>query len=118
MKTRIFLSFLAITCAAFVSAETSHEYSVAEASKHVGQAAQVSGKVEEVRQAKGGSIFLNLGGKHPSNPFTVFIPKGAAGKFPNAKELEGKTITVSGKIQEHEKKVEIVVTDPAQITKK
>jgi hypothetical protein len=56
------------------------------------------------------------GGRHPNNPFTVFIPAKSADKFSNYTDYEGKTITVSGTIAEHNKKPQIIAKDPSQIT--
>ena len=97
--------------------QTPPEYTPAEAPKHIGETARVTGPVKRVYQTQGGSIFLDLGAIHPRNLFTVFIPRSAAEKFSNYKEFNGVVITVSGQIQEYNNKAEIVVTDPAQITR-
>jgi DNA/RNA endonuclease YhcR with UshA esterase domain len=94
------------------------EYSGAEAAKHMGETATVTDKVEDVYQAKGGNIFLNLGGRHPNETFTVFIPAASAAEFKDVKIYQGKTITVTGKIQDHKGKPEISVKSPSDITSK
>jgi DNA/RNA endonuclease YhcR with UshA esterase domain len=94
------------------------EYTALESAKHIGETATVTDKVDDVYQAKGGSVFLHMGGKHPNESFTVFIPTASASAFSDFKVYEGKTITVSGKIEEHQGKPEIVVKSPAQITSK
>ena len=43
------------------------EYTALEAAKHIGETATVTDKVEDAYQAKGGNIFLNMGGKQLSN---------------------------------------------------
>jgi hypothetical protein len=70
-------------------AETA-EYSATEAAKHVGEAATVTDKVERAYQAKGGNIFLNMGGVHPNETFTVFIPADATAKFGDWKKYEAR----------------------------
>jgi len=94
------------------------EVKATEAAQHIGQTAKVTGKVESVHKADGGSIFLDMDGRHPNNPFTVFIPAKSADKFSNYTDYEGKTITVSGTIAEHDKKPQIIAKDPSQITVK
>ena len=111
------LAFVAVLSLATARAETP-TYSAADAAKHVGETATVTDKVEGAYQAKGGNIFLNMGGTHPNAPFTAFIPSTSAEKFPDFKKMEGATISVTGKITAHKDKAEIVVRDPEQLTVK
>jgi hypothetical protein len=118
MKTRNLVGLFIVLCAIRAMAESLPDYIAVEAWRHIGEKANVTGRVEHVHQSHEGSIFLDLGGKHPDNPFTAFIPQSAAEKFLNFKDLDGVTITVSGTIKEYNKKAEIVVTEPSQITRK
>ncbi len=111
------LAFVAVLSLATARAETP-TYTAADAAKHVGETATVTDKVEGAYQAKGGNIFLNMGGTHPNAPFTAFIPSTSAEKFPDFKKMEGATISVTGKITAHKDKAEIVVRDPEQLTVK
>ncbi len=103
---------------AAVQAKDEAEYTAEEAAKHIGETATVTAKVEDTYQAKGGNVFLNLGGKHPNETFTVFVPASAASEFKDVKSYEGKTISVTGKIEDHKGKPEIAVKLPADITVK
>ena len=94
------------------------EITAMEASNHLGETAAVTGKVEDVYQAKGGNIFLNIDGRHPNAPFTIFIGADKADQFKEYRSYLGKTVTVTGKIQEHQKKTEVSVTSPSQIVVK
>jgi DNA/RNA endonuclease YhcR with UshA esterase domain len=112
---------LALACLALgmngsVKAADTPEYTATEAAKHVGETATVTGKVEDAYQAKGGNIFLNMGGRHPNEIFTVFVPASAAAEFKDVKMYDGKTISVTGKIEEHKDKPEITVRAPSDIT--
>ena len=118
MKTRKLLAVLAALSITSAVAETAPDYTAVEAAKHVGETASVTDKVDGAYQAKGGNIFLNMGGAHPNEVFTVFIPANAAEKFPDFKKYAGATITVSGKITSHNNKAEIVVNAPGEITVK
>ena len=111
--------FAALTVLLILSARAeTTEYSGAEAAKHIGETATVTDKVEGAHQAKGGNIFLNLGGVHPNETFTIFIPADAAEKFADFRKYEGATISVTGKISAHGDKPEITVKSPDQITLK
>ena len=114
MKTKTFLALFAI--AALAIAQAPPTYTAAEAAKHVGETAIVKDKVDGFHESGKGNIFLNMGGKYPNQAFTAFIPSGSAGQFANAQQYEGKTVSVSGKIQVYKGKPEIIVTAPAQIS--
>ena len=69
-------------------------------------------------QAKGGNIFLNMGGKHPNEAFTVFVPASSKDEFKDPSIYNGKTISVTGKIEEHNGKPQMIVKSPSDITVK
>jgi DNA/RNA endonuclease YhcR with UshA esterase domain len=98
------------------ASETPATFSAAEAAKHVGETATVSDKVDGVHQSGKGNIFLNMGGKYPNQAFTAFIPSSSSGQFSNPQQYEGKTVSVTGKIQLYKGKPEIIVNSPSQIS--
>jgi len=119
MITKTFVPALFLSAA--VSLITAHaadsaELSGLEAAKHIGETATVTDKVESAFQAKGGNIFLNIGGRHPDETFTVFVPASAASEFKDIKVYDGKTISVTGKIEDHNGKPEISIKSPSEIT--
>jgi hypothetical protein len=121
MKMSTFTAFVvgfALTLSLRAADQSASEVKPSEAAQHIGQNAKVTGKVDSVHKADGGSIFLDMEGRHPNNAFTVFIPAKAADKFTNYTDYEGKTITVSGTIAEHDNKPQIIAKDPSQITVK
>ena|ERR1041385_5810414 len=117
MKIKTFLLLFALVCAASVIAQSS-SYTPQDAAKHVGETGTITGTVDGVHQSGKGNIFLNMGGKYPNQTFTAFIPSGSAAHFANAQQYEGKTVSVSGKIQLYKGKPEIIVTSPSQISAK
>ena len=117
MKTGKLFAALAVSLLTSALADTT-EYSATEAAKHIGETATVTGKVERANQAKGGNIFLNMGGAHPNETFTIFIPADAAAKFADFKKYEGATVSVTGKISAHGDKPEITINSPDQINLK
>jgi DNA/RNA endonuclease YhcR with UshA esterase domain len=114
MKTKTFLALFAI--GALAVAQTPPTYTAAEAAKHVGETATVTGKVDGFHRSGKGNIFLNMGGKYPNQAFTAFIPAANAAKFSQAQEYEGRIVAVSGKITLYKGKPEIKLTSPAQIS--
>jgi hypothetical protein len=118
MKRKTLLGLLPVICAALAVAQAPPNYSACEASKHVGETATVTDRVDGVYQSGKGNIFLNMGGKYPNQCFTAFIPSGSAAQFTNAQQYDGKTVSVSGKIQLYKGKPEIIVTSPGQISVK
>lgn len=121
MPTKIYALLIAAELFGFIQAGLAGdppEYTALEAAKHIGENATVTDKVDDVYQAKGGNVFINMGGKHPDHAFTVFIPAADASKFKDPEVYQDKMITVSGKIAEHKGKPQIIVSSPSQITSK
>jgi len=116
MKTKTIVALIAGAIAALAIAQTPTTYTPEEAAKHVGETVTVTGKVESFHQSGKGNIFLNMGGAYPNQAFTAFIPSGSAGQFTNAQQYDGKTVSVSGKIQLYKGKPEIIVNSPSQIS--
>ena len=56
-----------------------------------------------------------MGGPYPKQPFTAFIPKDSADQFPTAKELNRRTVSITGKIVLYKGKPEIVLDDPSML---
>jgi DNA/RNA endonuclease YhcR with UshA esterase domain len=118
MKTKTLLVLFVGAIAALAIAQTAPTYTPEEAAKHVGETATVTGRVDGFHQSGKGNIFLNMGGAYPNQAFTAFIPSGSAAQFTNAQQYDGKTVSVSGKIQLYKGKPEIIVTSPGQISVK
>jgi hypothetical protein len=85
---------------------------------HVGQSVTVEGAVSDVFTARSGVTLLDIGGRYPDNPFTAVILATDAGKFPDLKTLDGKTVDITGPVKLYKGKPEIVVSDAAQIKTK
>jgi hypothetical protein len=116
VKTKTILALFTTAIAALAIAQTGPTYTPAEAAKHVGETATVAGRVDGYHQSGKGNIFLNMGGAYPNQAFTAFIPSGSAGQFTNPQQYDGKTVSVSGKIQLYKGKPEIIVNSPSQIS--
>lgn len=91
-------------------------YAAAEAGAHIREIARVTGKVEKVHRSKRGNVFLNLDGVYPHEAFTVFIRAADAEKFGDLERFQGRTVTVTGKIDAYNLRPEIVATTPDQLT--
>lgn len=115
---RFAIAFCGFAFVGMIFAGDVPDYSPTEAGKHAGEKATVTGKIEDAHRAQGGSIFLNMGGKHPNEEFVAFIPAKYAEKFSDIEKYDGAVVTVSGEIKMHEGKPEIIVTEPAQIVQK
>jgi hypothetical protein len=85
-----------------------------EAAKHIGESATVQGTAS-VYVSKGGTIFIDLGGKGRSAPFTGVIFKNRAADFSNVESYSGKTVDITGTIKEYRGKPEIILDVPSQI---
>lgn len=83
--------------------------------KNVGQSVVVEGIVSRASASRAKHVFINFS----NNEFYIFIPASAFEDFDYTnpgKELNGKKIRVSGKIERRDNRLQIVVTDQAQIS--
>lgn len=90
------------------------------AGDHVGQRAEVCGRVAEVVQVPdigGEPTFINFGGEHPNQAFTALIWKRDRVKWDSAPQAryENRSICVTGTVQRHDGTPQIVVSAPTQI---
>jgi len=103
---------LFVTTPAFAAA-----LSPTEASKHIGETATVEGTAS-VYVSKGGTTFIDLGGKGMSAPFTGVIFKDHASVLPNAPSYDGHTVDISGTIKEYRGRPEIIISERSQVSLK
>jgi DNA/RNA endonuclease YhcR with UshA esterase domain len=102
------------------SVSSSRTISWDQASSYIGQRMTVYGPVASTNYAarsNGQPTFLNLGRPYPEQGFTVVIWGRDRSKFPSAPEkyYAGKTVHVTGLVEEYRGVPEIIVTDPGQI---
>ena len=82
---------------------------------NLGTTATVEGVVSQVSTIKSGNTFINFGGRHPNHSFYGIIFGSDANKFGNVNGLEGKTVSINGKIELHKGKPQIILRDRNQI---
>ena len=106
--------------AAVAGADDAVRIRAAEAAQHVGEVAEVCGRVASaahIAAVKGQPTFLNMERPYPDQPFNVVIWGSARARFdaPPERAFDGKDICVTGLIETYDGKPQIVVTDPEQI---
>lgn len=113
-RTLLLTIGLFLLTASFASAQK--KYSASEARRHVGEDATVVGMVYQVFELSKGTIFLDIGGKNPNNPFTGVINARDASKFSDIQQCKRKIVEITGRIRKYrDKTAEIILTDPAQM---
>lgn len=103
---------LALLLAVSASAET---IKPKEAAYYVGEAVTVEGVVSQVSTSKGGTTFINFGGRFPNHKFYAVIFKNNAGQFSGVHSLEGRNAAISGTIQMYKGKPQIILKSLGQI---
>jgi DNA/RNA endonuclease YhcR with UshA esterase domain len=87
-----------------------------EARNHVGEYVTVTGVVSGVgHSSRSNTTFINFGGRFPNHQFTAVIFRSAAASFEDVDGLDGKTVSVTGKVKMYRGKPEIVLNNPSQI---
>jgi len=90
-----------------------------QAKDHVGQEVVVEGQVTQIGVSDSGdALFLNFGGRYPSQVFNAVILRRNFQFLPDARSWEGKTVRVRGKIELYRGtgKPEIILERPEQVT--
>ena len=108
---------LVILCALACCSCSKKSIPATEAKNHIGEDATVCGMVYQVQLSKSGSIFLNIGGDHPNQPFTAVCFKGTI-PYESLKNFESLAVCVTGTIRDYKGKPEIMITSLNQITSK
>ena len=88
--------------------------SAEEAAKHYQETMTVTGKVAQV-SIREKLVYINLDKKHPETPFTGVIFARATNQFGNLKELEGKSVEITGKVDDFHDKPQIVLNSTNQL---
>jgi DNA/RNA endonuclease YhcR with UshA esterase domain len=89
--------------------------SIEQAAKQVGSNACVTGKVLKVGRSKSGTTFLDFCEDAKTCPFVVVIFARDLRDVGDVKQLEGKTVEISGKIEEYNGRAEIILKDVKQL---
>jgi len=90
-------------------------YTDADAAKHVGEEATVTGKVLSIGTSKQGNVYINFGDAFPRQTFSGVIRAKDLQKVGDPKKFDGHAVAVTGKIELYNGKPQIVITAPAQI---
>ena len=88
-----------------------------EAIQHVGKEVEVRGRVVSVTTSPLGTAFINFGKDYPNQKFAGFIAAGSPiATDQRLSMIQGKTISITGKIQLRDGKPEIEIISADQIT--
>ena len=82
---------------------------------HVGQTVTVQAAVSDVHTGRAGVTFIDIGGAYPDNAFAAVIFASDRAKFPNANDLKGKTVAISGEVVLYQNRPEIILKTADQL---
>lgn len=98
------------------AAQSPAAYSDAEAGKHVGEEATVTGRVVAVTKSAKGTTFLNFGDRFPQQIFSGVVFAGDAEKVGDLSGFEGKVVSLTGRIElSRDQKPQIVIRSATQL---
>lgn len=89
---------------------------VCDAKNYIGREVIIEGVVADVYQSQSQTVFLNFGKPYPDNCFAAVIFKSKLANFPESLEsaYAGKTLRISGIIQDYQGKAEIILDSSEQ----
>ncbi len=80
----------------------------------VGETVTIEAKVAEVNKTEK-IVRINLGARFPKQDLTLVIFSSNFSKFEDVEKLEGKTVRVTGKVSEYQKRPQIVLEAKEQL---
>ncbi|MGA9529928.1 MAG: hypothetical protein WBS24_17575 [Terriglobales bacterium] len=89
--------------------------SIADAQKHVGKTNCVKGTIVRVEEGNNGVTFLDFCTDYHACPFTVVVFRGDLKSIGDVRQLQGRVITIKGRIEEYDERAEIVLRHPQQL---
>lgn len=88
---------------------------VADAQKHVGKANCVTGTVVRVEEGNNGVTFLDFCADYHSCPFAVVVFRADLRALGDVRQLQGRTVSIKGRIEEYDGRAEIILRHPQQL---
>jgi DNA/RNA endonuclease YhcR with UshA esterase domain len=88
---------------------------VADARKHIGKTNCVTGTVVRVEEGNNGATFLDFCADYHSCSFTVVVFRADLRSLGDVRQLQGRTITIKGRIEEYDERAEIILRHPQQL---
>jgi len=88
---------------------------IAEAGKHIGKAQCVTGTVVHVEQGSHGVTFLDFCAEYRNCPFTVVAFSGDLKKIGDVRQLQGRVVTIQGRIEQYDDRAEIILRHAQQL---
>jgi len=93
----------------------SNTIQVCKSQNYYGQEITVQGKVSGVFKSQTNTVFINFEKPYPNQCFTGVIFSSLLPNFPNYQDYDGKTLKITGEIQEYKGKPEIILKSQNQI---
>lgn len=88
---------------------------IAEAAKHVSKTNCVSGTVVHVEEGNNGVTFLDFCTEYRTCPFTVVVFRSDLKSIGDVRQLQGRAITIKGRIEQYDDRAEIILRHPQQL---
>jgi hypothetical protein len=117
-KTMILFRNMAVAILVFAALSAvakADSISPGQARNYVGEYVTVLGVVSQVSRSRGGTTFINFGGRFPNHVFYGVIFKKRSGRFSGVFQLEGLKVAITGTISLYKGKPQIILDSPQQI---
>ena len=114
MKPLLLALSLLLPLAALTAQDKEKKSEVLAAKGKVGETITVEAKVAEVNKTEK-IVRINLEARFPKQELTLVIFSSNFSKFEDVEKLEGKTVRVTGKVTEYQKRPQIVLDSKDQL---
>lgn len=126
-KSRVFLGFVVIlTCflaMVFWPQRTATEPTQSAAisiksgdfRRHLGLFVEFNAQIVEVRYARNGNAYLDIGGRHPNATLTLVVFKNRLSRFGDLREFAGHTVRINGRVTQYQEALQVTLESKNQI---
>ncbi|MFZ3341830.1 MAG: hypothetical protein WA213_13170 [Terriglobales bacterium] len=88
---------------------------IADASKHIRKQACITGTIVRVEDGSHGVTFLDFCPEYRNCPFTVVVFPGDLRRIGDVHQLQGRVVTIQGRIEEYDDRAEIILRHSQQL---
>ena len=76
---------------------------------------EFNAQIVEVRYARNGNAYLNIGGRHPNATLTLVVFKNRLSRFGDLREFAGHTVRINGKVTQYQEALQVILESKNQI---
>ena len=83
--------------------------------RYLGLFVEFNAQIVEVRYARNGNAYLDIGGRHPNATLTLVVFKNQLSRFGDLREFAGHTVRINGRVTQYQEALQVILQSKNQI---